>query len=173
MSYAKQVGLEINITGDASATGRKDKIGRDAYFAEGTMQVKALFENGKSAILQTTDVNSGPWDYGPTPNGEYSASGIVNTSEGGMVRDGVGFKVLLNNNTQLNRTGLRIHPDQNPSLGTAGCIGICENSKELKDFRNIVRDYFNKSTSPFKVNINFRNNPNYNRPRGGKATSGQ
>jgi RHS repeat-associated protein len=173
MSYSEQVGLEINVTGDASATGRKDKIGRDAYFAEGTMQVKALFDNGKSAVLQTVDVNSGPWDYGPTPNGEYSASGIVDTNESGMVRDGVGFKVLLNNNTALNRTGLRIHPDQNPSLGTAGCIGICENAKGLKDFRNVVRDYFNKTTAPFKVNINFRNNPNYNRPSGGKATSGQ
>jgi len=173
MSYAKQVGLEIEVNGEANRTGRKDKLGRDSYFAEGEMQVIALFANGKSSALQLLNVNSGPWDYGSMPNGEYSASKIVNTNESGMVRDGVGFKVFLNDHVGLNRTRLRIHPDQVPSLGTAGCIGIAENSKVLKDFRNVMRDYFDSNIKPINVRINFNNNPNYNRPKGGKATSGQ
>lgn len=173
MSYSPQIELYINISGEADKTGNKDKIGRDAYFAKGRMDVIVIFANGKSRTLHSSEVNSGPWDFGPTPNGEYLASGIVNTRESGMVREGVGFKVLLNDNKVLNRTGLRIHPDQNPSLGTAGCIGMCENASSLNNFRNIINGYFNTINKPFKVNINFRNNPNYNRPKGGKATSGQ
>ena len=173
MSYSRLKELSINISGIANKTGRKDKIGRDAYFAEGRMEIIATFGNNKSKVIHSSEINSGPWDYGPTPNGEYQASGIVNTRESGMVRDNVGFKILLNDHTELNRTGLRIHPDQNPSLGTAGCIGICENANKLIEFRNIIKDYFDTINKPFNVSIHFRNNPNYSRPKGGKATSGQ
>ena len=170
---SEQTGMSIAVNGDANETGSKDKIGRDAYFAEGSMELKVNFDDGSSNTIQTLSVNSGPWDYGPTPNGNYTATDITNTRESGMVRDGVGFKIIMSDNEPLNRTGLRIHPDQDPSKGTAGCIGIVANSFELNTFKNNVSDYFNRFGGAINVNVNFQNNPNYNRPKNGKSTSGQ
>jgi hypothetical protein len=121
--------------------------------------------------IMNIDASSGPWDFGAIPNGDYTASGIVNTTESGMVRDGVGFKVLLNDNTEHNRTQLRIHPDQSPA-GTAGCIGLACGSGQLRQFKSSVAKYMNNHNT-MSVNVNITNNPNYSRPVGGRAVSNQ
>lgn len=41
-----------------------------------------------------------------------------------MVRENVGFKVKISDNSGYCRDRLRIHPDGQEALGTAGCIGL-------------------------------------------------
>ncbi|MBX3254769.1 MAG: hypothetical protein KF862_11565 [Chitinophagaceae bacterium] len=166
--------MSMSFTGTATASGGTDKENRDRYTSEGNLSVKVGFNNGVEAEIQNLSAISGPWDFGPTPNGEYTGSSIVNTTESGMVRDGVGFKVYLSDNTELNRTQLRIHPDQVPSVGTAGCIGLAENADMLQKFRGYVRNHFaNNPNNSISVNVNVTNNPNYNRPRNGRGNSGE
>ncbi|MBX2924077.1 MAG: hypothetical protein KF746_17895 [Chitinophagaceae bacterium] len=166
--------MSMSFTGTATASGGTDKENRDRYTSEGNLSVKVGFNNGVEAEIQNLSAISGPWDFGPTPNGEYTGSSIVNTTESGMVRDGVGFKVYLSDNIELNRTQLRIHPDQVPSVGTAGCIGLAENADMLQKFRGYVRNHFaNNPNNSISVNVNVTNNPNYNRPRNGRANSGE
>ena len=166
--------MSMSFTGTGTATGGKDKEGRDKYTATGTLSVNVGFDNGAEAEIQSLGAISGPWDYGPTPNGDYTGSSIVNTNESGMVRDGVGFKVYLSDNTALNRTQLRIHPDQVPSVGTAGCIGLTEDAGPLQKFRGYVRNHFNTNPNTnINVNVNVTDNPDYNRPVNGRASSGE
>jgi hypothetical protein len=172
--------MSMSFTGSATATGGSDKEGRDKYTASGNLSVKVGFKsinngsnNGVEAEIMNVSAISGPWDYGPIPNGNYSGTGITNTSESGMVRDGVGFKVFLSDNSELNRTQLRIHPDQVPSVGTAGCIGIAENSESLKKLRGHIRSYFSSSNNNISLSVNITNNPNYSRPLSGSANSGE
>ncbi|MCO6174102.1 RHS repeat-associated core domain-containing protein [Flavobacterium sp. NRK F10] len=173
-SLSEPDSMSISFTGTASATGGKDSLGRDKYTAEGNLSVNVGFENGAEAEIQNISADSGPWGFGPTPNGDYTGSSIVNTSESGMVRDGIGFKVYLSDNTALNRNQLRIHPDQVPSEGTAGCIGITEDAAALQQFRGQVQNHFqNNPNTNISVNVNVTNNPNYNRPEGGRQNSGE
>jgi hypothetical protein len=103
--------LSMSFTGSAATfNDRLDRLGREMYFSEGTLELNATF-NDENNICQTVTImsisaKSGPWDFGPIPNGNYTANGIVNTRERGMVRNNVGFKVLLSDNVQLDRDGL-------------------------------------------------------------------
>lgn len=171
-NLSEATSMSMSFTGDATATGGKDSEGRDKYTATGTLTVSVGFDNGVEATIQSVSADSGPWGFGPTPNGDYTGSSIVNTSESGMLRDGVGFKVMLSDNTDLNRTQLRIHPDQVPSVGTAGCIGITEAAGALSKFKGNVENHFQNNPGT-NINVNVTNNPNYNRPSGKTQNSGE
>ncbi len=86
---------------------------------------------------------SGPW--GPQINvGTWTAYDVTNDPrllEPGMIRDGVGWKVFLED--QFGREGMRIHPDGIPPDGTLGCIGIQENADRLINLYNRFENYFN------------------------------
>jgi len=166
--------MSIEFTGDMGNT--TDLLGRQpgkaqSDYAKGELSVNLGFDDGVTLKVMGIDAKSGPWDFGAIPNGDYSASGIVNTSESGMVRDGVGFKVYLNDNTEYNRTQLRIHPDQSPA-GTAGCIGLACSATQLRQFRSTVAGYMGNHNT-MSVTVNIANNPNHSRPVGGRAVSGQ
>ncbi len=170
--FSEATSMSIEFSGDAEESRGKDSLGRQRYMAEGALSTSVGFANGSEIEIQSVNANSGPWGFGPTPNGDYEGSRIVNTRESGMVRDGVGFKVYMSDNTQLNRDGLRIHPDQNPSEGTAGCIGIAEPSANLKQFRNNITTFLGNHNL-ININVNITNNPNYNRSVGGRQNSGE
>jgi hypothetical protein len=173
---SRQVGSELVFSGQMENSsniipqGSIDRGKAKPLYANGTLTVSALFDNG-SRISGDLSARSGPWDYSALPNGDYDASSIVNTQESGMVRNGIGFKVIFNDNTVFNRTQLRIHPDQEPSAGSAGCIGLTVTRAELVSFRNYMRYALRNGTVPLRVNI--RNNPNYSRPKGKNSTSGE
>jgi hypothetical protein len=76
-----------------------------------------------------------------------------------MVRDGVGFKVILSDNTSKCRDDLRIHPDGN-APGTKGCIGLTETKENLKDFQTKMGAFLKDGTK-INLNVNVNNNPNY------------
>jgi hypothetical protein len=164
----------MSFTGTATATGGNDEAGRAKYTSNGDVSVKVGFDNGVEKEIQSVSANSGPWGFGPTPNGDYTGSSVINTNESGMVRDGVGFKVYMSDNTALNRDGLRIHPDQTPSVGTAGCIGLVESADNLKKFRGNVQNHFqNNPGTSININVNVTNNPNRDRPVGQRQNSGE
>ena len=170
----KPSSMSMSFTGNATETGGNDRLGRSKFTSTGTLSVKAGFDNGVKKEIISMSANSGPWGFGPIPNGDYTGSSLVNTTESGMVRDGVGFKVYMSDNEAQNRDGLRIHPDQTPSEGTAGCIGLCEDSDNLKKFKGVVQNHFSNNTNTdININVDITNNPNYNRPDGQRQNSGE
>jgi hypothetical protein len=172
--FSVATSMSMEFSGTANTSRGNDSEGRQKYIAEGTLTTTVGFENGSEVEIQSVNANSGPFGFGPIPNGDYEGTNITNTSESGMVRDGVGFKVFLSDNTGLNRDGLRIHPDKAPPVGTAGCIGITESSKALKTFRGNVTTFLNsQQNATINLNVNITGNPNYNRPLGGVQNSGQ
>ena len=170
----------LNISFTGSSENSSDIINQSSIdngrakprYSEGTLSINAMFDDGSSVAIERYSARSGPWDYGSIPNGNYTASGITNTNESGMVRNRVGFKVFLNDNVVLNRTQLRIHPDQEPSAGTAGCIGLVATRQQLIQFRTTISNYYNNHNS-IDLNVNITNNPNYSRPRNGRPNSGE
>jgi hypothetical protein len=79
-----------------------------------------------------------------------------------MVLNGVGFKAFMSDNTRLNRTRLRIHPDQGQQ-GSAGCIGIDASAVQLRLYRSYMERYFdNNPTGNISLLIDVPGNPNYN-----------
>ncbi|MBW7871334.1 MAG: hypothetical protein H3C39_09755 [Flavobacteriia bacterium] len=166
--------MSMSFTGEANAFSGTDSQGRDRFFAEGTLSISVGFDNGVSSEIIQEGANSGPYGFGPIPNGSYEATGITNTSESGMVRNGVGFKVFLTDNESLNRNQLRIHPDQTPSTGTAGCIGLTCGANSLREVRGQIQNHFNNNPATnIPVNVSITNNPNYDRPKGGTQNSGE
>ena len=120
------------------------------------------FDNNSWLTLATSAARSGPWGNGPLPNGTYTASRLVNTTEEGMVRNGIGFKVYLSDHTRLNRTSLRLHPDQEPQPGTAGCIGLNCDAATLNSIRSATSRYLNGGANrTFNVGVGIQGNPNY------------
>jgi hypothetical protein len=73
------------------------------------------------ALYFVCDALSGGWGKGPLPDGRYRCSNLRTRKEHAMVRDGVGFSVVLSD--MPGRKLLRIHPDGGVP-GTLGCIGI-------------------------------------------------
>jgi RHS repeat-associated protein len=162
-SILRESGLEMEFSG--ASENSSDVVTSSnvtEYYANGTLSTYSVFEDGSRVLLSSLNARSGPWGNGPLPNGNYAASGIVNTNESGMVRDGVGFKIILNDNTIYNRTALRIHPDQVPSVGTSGCIGLVSGSNGLSNLRTVVRRFFRSyQNGTFNVDVDIQNNPNY------------
>jgi RHS repeat-associated protein len=147
----EKVDLSLSYTGNMSQSNSKK--------SEGTLTINATDDQGNTTELSNYSADSGPSNVGSIPNGDYDASKVVQTSETGMVRDGVGFKVFLTDNTENCRTDLRIHPDGTEKPGTAGCVGLTENKGELNDFKDKMTSYLkDRRTMPLKVNIN--QNPN-------------
>ena len=85
----------------------------------------------------------------------------------------VGFKVILSDNADKCRTDLRIHPDGEEHVGTAGCIGLTENKEKLNDFKGKIESY-TKDGSTLNVNVSINNKPNYSDcdKNGNKKTKG-
>jgi hypothetical protein len=91
--------------------------------------------NDSGTVDETFSAKSGPFGNGPLEPGDYDASNMRNTNQGGMVCPGDpnGWKVNLDPQFQTNRTDLRIHPD-GPPPGTQGCIGIsCADAQGFHD----------------------------------------
>jgi RHS repeat-associated protein len=146
------VNISLSYTGSMSADNPK--------MSAGTLQINATDkETGNVTTLSTYNVDSGPSKVGSIPNGDYTASKIQNTSETGMVRDGVGFKVTLSDAPDYCRDALRIHPDGIEHPGTSGCIGLVENADKLKDFQSKMEGFLKDGTK-LNVNVNVNGNPN-------------
>lgn len=166
-SIAFETGIEMEFTGGVELSSNLQGLTNTnitEYYAIGNLTTYSNFDDNSRLQISSVPAISGPHNNGPIPNGIYEASDIVNTTQSGMVRDGIGFKIYLSNNTVLNRTALRIHPDQDPQPGTSGCIGLQCDASHLNNFRRIVRRYFANDTYPptYNVNVNIINNPNYN-----------
>jgi hypothetical protein len=146
-----KVALSMSYTGSMSEDNKK--------MSSGTLAINATDESGNVTKLSSLSADSGPSGVGSIPNGDYTASEIVNTEEHGMVRDDVGFKVYLSDNTSKCRTTLRIHPDGRETPGTAGCIGITEDKDKLTDFKTKMEAYFQDGTK-LNVNVGVEANPN-------------
>jgi hypothetical protein len=131
----------------------------DNKMSQGAVQMNATDGNGNVTTLSTYSADSGPHGVGCIPNGNYTASAIDATSQNGMVRNDVGFKVTLSDNTSKCRDDLRIHPDGNKP-GTKGCIGLTETKENLKDFQSKMGAFLKDGTK-INVNVNINNNPNY------------
>jgi len=80
-----------------------------------------------------------------------------------------GWKVFLSDNVALNRTALRIHPDTNGE-GTAGCVGVREDSQTLIQLGNYLQNYF-RTHETFTLTVDVTDNPNYN--NAGNSSTGQ
>jgi RHS repeat-associated protein len=148
----KRVTISMSYTGDMSEENSKMSVG--------TLSINATDNNGNVTTLDSYSADSGPSLLGSIPNGDYIASKIENTSEKGMVRNGVGFKVFLSDNTEKCRDRLRIHPDGIEHIGTAGCIGLTENKDALTNFKNKMQSLFRDGSS-VNLNVSIQNNPNY------------
>ena len=166
--FAAETGIEMKFSGNSAQSNtiiNQASINNGnakPIYSNGTLTTNALFDDGSKIQLQTLSARSGPWGNSSLPNGTYSASSIVNTAESGMLRNGVGFKVILSNNTAYSRTSLRIHPDQEPQPGSSGCIGLVAGANDLNQFRKIVRNYFSShNNTSFNVIVNINGNPNY------------
>ncbi len=131
------------------------------YYTEGHLVMDGVFQNGRTAEIDRWVARSGPWGNSAVPNGDYFITGIQNTQQSGMVLNGVGFKAIMTDNVEFNRTLLRIHPDQSQN-GSAGCIGLDCSADDLRWFRDLVRDNFNNRRGNIPLNVNVPNNPNYN-----------
>ena len=83
--------------------------------SEGTEQINATDKDGNVTTFSSYKADSGPF--------------------------GVGFKVILSDNTEKCRTTLRNHPDGN-GPGTQGCVGLQEPKKVLVDFQKKLTAYF-------------------------------
>ena len=146
------VNISLSYTGSMSADNPK--------MSEGTLQINATDkESGNVTSLSSYNVDSGPSKVGSIPNGDYTASKIQSTSETGMVRDGVGFKVILSDASTYCRDALRIHPDGTEHPGTSGCIGLVEPAANLKDFQSKIEGFLKDGTK-LNVNVNISSNPN-------------
>jgi RHS repeat-associated protein len=142
----KKATLSMSYTASMSSENAKMSVG--------TLAINATFEDGSSKALSTYSADSGPSGVGSIPNGDYTASDVKATSEHGMKREGVGFKVILTDNQDKCRTDLRIHPDGKETPGTAGCIGLTETKDNLNDFKSKIGSYVKDgSTVPLKVNV--------------------
>jgi RHS repeat-associated protein len=154
----QKASLSMSYTGNMSESNSK--------MSEGTLSINATLEDGSTLVLDSYSADSGPSYIGSIPNGNYETRNvkggdkqISTTSEEGMVRDGVGFKVGLTPNEGACRTDLYIHPDGKGTPGTAGCIGLTEGKDKLKEFKQKMQSYF-KDGSALKVNVAIVDNPN-------------
>ena len=147
----KKVTLSLSYTGKMNPDNKK--------MSQGTLKINATDEEGNVTTLSSYTVDSGPSGVGSIPNDTYTASRIDPTSQHGMVRKGVGFKVTLNDNTGKCRDALRIHPDGEETPGTSGCIGLVETKTRLVDFQTKMTEYL-KDGATLKVNVNITGNPN-------------
>jgi len=150
-SFAK-VDISLSYTGNVNSSNKK--------MTEGQLVTYATENDGTVHTLSSFSANSGPSGVGSIPNGNYEAYKIENTSQKGMVRNGIGFKVHLTDAVDYCRNVLRIHPDGEEYLGTAGCIGLTDDAKELKSFRSMMQSFL-KDGSRIPVNVNITGNPNY------------
>ncbi len=153
-TYAESaVSVSLSYTGNMSSDNAKMSVG--------TLQINATDkETGQATSLSTYNADSGPSKQGSIPNGDYTASKIEHTDEEGMVRNGVGFKVTLSDNKEDCRDHLRIHPDGEEHVGTAGCIGLVETKENLQDFQSKMGALLQDGTK-VNVNVNINNNPNF------------
>ncbi len=179
---AFETSISMQFTGSMVPTGNiaskasiKANKAQDQY-ADGQLVTYSEFDDGTTMQISSLPARSGPWGYSSIPNGDYLASKMTEQMEAGMVRDGVGFKVWISDNVELNRTALRIHPDQEPSIGSAGCIGLVCGADDLNAFRKIVRRFFDGPMPiqrTFNVNVNVTNNPNYRNNNGSTFRGGE
>lgn len=95
--------------------------------------------DGSTEFTDYWQAQSGPFKKGAINEGTWIARKIVSTNEAGMARDGVGWKVYLDN--QFGRNGMRIHPDQLPA-GSYGCISLQENAHRLNQFYSKYLEYY-------------------------------
>ncbi|HTI91719.1 MAG TPA: SpvB/TcaC N-terminal domain-containing protein [Puia sp.] len=148
---AKKVTLSISYTGKMNPDNKK--------MSQGTVKINATDEEGNVTTLSTYNADSGPSHVGSIPNDTYTASKIESTTQKGMVRKGVGFKVTLTDNPGKCRDALRMHPDGEETPGTSGCIGLVETKTNLLDFQTKMTNFL-KDGSTIKVNVNIAGNPN-------------
>jgi len=160
-----KVKISVSYTGAMSADNKKMSVG--------TVALNATDKDGNVTTLSTYKADSGPSHVGSIPNATYTASKIESTSQKGMVRYGVGFKVTLSDNSDKCRTELRMHPDGTETPGTSGCIGLAETKDQLQDFRKKMESFL-KDGSTVKVKVDIANNPNLSDcdPEGKKKSKG-
>lgn len=131
-----------------------------SFYSEGDLTLFSVFDDNSELTLGSWNARSGPWGNSLMPNGDYEATGIVNTEQSGMVLNGVGWKVYITDHVELNRTLLRIHPDQGQN-GSQGCIGLDCPASDLRAFRNHIRRNFANDYGDIPLNFNVPCNPNY------------
>jgi len=148
---AKKVTISLSYTGKMNPDNKK--------MSQGTLKINATDEQGNVTTLSSYTADSGPSHVGSIPNDTYTASKIEPTSQKGMVRKGVGFKVTLSDNPGKCRDALRIHPDGEETPGTSGCIGLVETKTNLLDFQTKMTNFL-KDGSTIKVIANITGNPN-------------
>ncbi len=119
-------------------------------YVSGNLNWVNVYSNGSTVTTDTWSAVSGPWGEGPINQGTWTATGIKQTNQSGMVREGVGWKVLLND--QMNRYDMRIHPDGGIYFGTRGCIGVRENDQTLLYIYNRLRNYLSSNIMSVGVN---------------------
>ena len=173
--------MNMEFTGSTANTvdllghGLSDLSGEPLY-ADGKLNLNLRFSDGTALKIMSIDARSGPWDYSAIPNGDYEIDAVIATTEKGMYRDGVGFKVRISKNIEHNRSALYAHPDEVSSRskkGTAGCIGLVCDKATLLQFRNTTVRYLDNHNL-INLNVNILNNPNYtNDGRKDKNKSGQ
>jgi hypothetical protein len=154
---AKQTGMKINVTGSM----------RDgnSLLGDVTVDVQATFDDGGTYNIGSYSGVAGGFGNGAPENGDYLVNNYQDRSpqgwyNPGMNKDGVGFSYNLNPQFSTGRTVLRIHPDGN-NEGTLGCIGLSEDSQQLKSFVKNINNSSSKGRS-IPLNINIQNNPNNN-----------
>ena len=131
-----------------------------SLFTEGALSITGNYANGQTLQLGSWTARSGPWGNSSAPNGDYFITGLQNTTQSGMVLNGVGFKAIMTDHVALNRTLLRIHPDQSQN-GSAGCIGLDCTADQLRNFRTIINNNFSNNRGNIPFNVNAHNNPDY------------
>ena len=145
--------LSLDFEGAANENNPKE--------ANGTLNVNSLFDDGSKLAIAKYPAMSGPWGNGSLENGSYTGGPMQNTTESGMVRSGVSFKLRLNPQFSTARGGLLIHPDGGNVIGTQGCIGLQCATRQLNKFYNTMTGYLQSHTN-IGVNVNIEGNPNNN-----------
>jgi RHS repeat-associated protein len=141
-------------------TGKDLNLAKNAeYGITGEAKIIEEYSDGFNATILSSPFTSGPYGNGPTPNKTYTAEDLFETTESGMLNNSKtdGWKVTMEDYN--GRTGLRIHPDCN-SIGTAGCIGLRTDDKNLKSFHDFFKNQLS-GKGTMKIDFNIPNNPNY------------
>lgn len=121
-------------------------------YGEGQLNVMALFDNGKTAILDSFDAVSGPMHNGLIPNGKFRVAAPTNAvgqfpDESGKF----GFKMVITPLERMARGDFRIHSVQSKAKRlcwmTEGCIGLSGGHTENVRFFGLMQNYFRNHKS--------------------------
>jgi RHS repeat-associated protein len=142
-----------------------------AFGILGEARIVEEFTGGFELPVLSSPFTSGPYGNGPTPNHNYTAQEIYETTESGMQNNNKadGWKVTMEDFN--GRSGLRIHPDCN-SIGTAGCIGLRTTNANLRAFEAMFQRQL-EGNGTMKIEFNIPNNPNYGNDGNANPNIGQ